>query len=191
MSAPSLQYRYYLPWYYGRIRLLSGLRLYSPLHWPILPTAIIPCRATQASRVCGIQQCQVCHALGLRRVFTVSHSNCSLLMTIGGTQPSHAIDSITELYHFTLSHYGLPALCPTLKRHCLPLTLQGLDTGGSLHLTGSDSHRLYIPHRTGAHPFQNIPCERLACYPSQNRTCGFPAYGSSNQRRFPVPDIFR
>ena len=25
---------------------------------------------------------------------------------------------MTELYHFTLSHYGLPALCPTLKRHC-------------------------------------------------------------------------
>ena len=53
-----------------------------------------------------------------------------------------------------LSHYGVPALCPTLKRHRWPLTLQGLDTGGLLGLTGSGSHRLYIPHRTGAPPLQ-------------------------------------
>ena len=59
---------------------------------------------------------------------------------------------MTELYHFTLSHYGLPALCPTLKRHCWPLTLQGLDTGGLPSLTRPDSHRLYACHRTGAHP---------------------------------------
>ena len=58
---------------------------------------------------------------------------------------------MTELYHFTLSHYDLPALCPTLKHHRWPLVLQGLDTGGSLRLTGSDSQRLYILHRTGAH----------------------------------------
>lgn len=30
------------------------------------------------------------------------------------TRPPHVIDSITELYRFTLSHYGVPALCPTL-----------------------------------------------------------------------------
>ena len=70
----------------------------------------------------------------------------------GGTWPSHTIDSMTEIYHFTLSHYGLPDLCPTLKRHCWPLTLQGLDTGGLPSLTRPDSHRLYACHRTGAHP---------------------------------------
>ena len=70
----------------------------------------------------------------------------------GGTWPSHTIDSMTELYHFTLSHYGLPALCPTLKRHCWSLTLQGLDTGGLPSLTRPDSHRLYACHRTGARP---------------------------------------
>ena len=59
---------------------------------------------------------------------------------------------MTELYHFTLSHYGLPALCPTLKRHCWPLALQGLDTGGLPSLTRPDSHRLYACHRTGARP---------------------------------------
>lgn len=56
-----------------------------------------------------------------------------------------------EKEYTSFSHYGVPTLCPTLKRHCWPLTLQGLDTSGLLGLTGSDSHRLYIPHRTGVH----------------------------------------
>ena len=65
-----------------------------------------------------------------------------------------------------LSHYGVPALCPTLKHHRWPLVLQGLDTGGSLNLTGSDSHRLSITHRTGAHLiFSIIPDAR----PKNNR----------------------
>ena len=78
-------------------------------------------------------------------------------MTVRGTRPPRTIDSITELYHFTLSHYGFPALCPTLKRHRWPLALQGLDTGGLLSLTGLDSHQLYTQHRTGAHLTISIP----------------------------------
>lgn len=149
MSAPSLQRHYRLPRYYGRIRLLSGLRSYSPLHWPILPTAYS--RTAQVSRVCCAYQCQVCRALGLRRVFTASLNGCSLLVTVRGTRPPRTIDSITELYHFTLSHYGVPALWPTLRHHCWPLASQGLDTGGLLGLTGLGSHQLYAQHRTGAH----------------------------------------
>ena len=77
---------------------------------------------------------------------------CSLLVTVDGTRPPRAIDSITELYHFTLSHYGFPALWPTLRHHRWPLASQGLDTGGLLGLTGLGSHQLYVQHRTGARP---------------------------------------
>ena len=45
LSAPFLRCHYYLLWYYERIRLLSGHRLYSPLHWPILPTAVFSPRS--------------------------------------------------------------------------------------------------------------------------------------------------
>ena len=38
LSVPSLQRHYCFHQYYGRIRLLDGLRSYSSLHWPILPT---------------------------------------------------------------------------------------------------------------------------------------------------------
>lgn len=70
--------------------------------------------------------------------------DCFLLVTLRGIRPPHTIDFITELYHFTLSHYGVPAPCPTLKHHRWPLALQGLGSGGLLVLTGSDSHRLDI-----------------------------------------------
>lgn len=93
---------------------------------------------------------------GLRGVFTSSLVGCSLLMTVRGTRPSRPIDSISELYHFTLSHYGVTALCPTLNHHRWPLVIQGFDTGGLLCLTGLASHQLYIQHRTGAHPIANI-----------------------------------
>ena len=74
-----------------------------------------------------------------------------MLVTVRGTRPPRTIDSITELYHFTLSHYGVPALWPTLRHHCWPLASQGLDTGGLLGLTGLGFHQLYAQHRTGAH----------------------------------------
>ena len=38
-------------------------------------------------------------------------------------------------------------------------------------------------------PFHYISSERLAYCPSQNRTCGFLAYGSSNRHLIPVPYI--
>lgn len=38
-------------------------------------------------------------------------------------------------------------------------------------------------------PFRIFLREGIAYCPSQNRTCGFPAYGSSNQHQFPVPDV--
>ena len=44
--------------------------------------------------------------------------------------------------------------------------------------------------RQSRHSFLKY-CERLAYCPSRNRTCGFPAYSSSNQHRFPSPDILR
>ena len=45
--------------------------------------------------------------------------------------------------------------------------------------------------RQSRHSFQSISSERLAYCPSQNRTCGFPAYGSSNSHWRPVPYIGR
>lgn len=65
----------------------------------------------------------------------------------------HPIQSIfmLEFYHITLSHYGVPAPCPTLKLLRWPLELQGLGTGGLLVLTGPDSHRLNMWNRTGTH----------------------------------------
>lgn len=39
--------------------------------------------------------------------------------------------------------------------------------------------------RQSRHSFQYILSERLAYCPSQNRTCGFPAYGSSNSHSIP------
>ena len=71
------------------------------------------------------------------------------------------LNRITELYHFTLSHYGVPALWPTLRHHCWPLASQGLDTGGLLGLTGLGSHQLYAQHRTGAHLLMFIIINKL------------------------------
>ena len=87
-------------------------------------------------------------------------------MTVRGTRPSRPIDSISELYHFTLSHYGVTALCPTLNHHRWPLVIQGFDTGGLLCLTGLASHQLYIQHRTGAHLLPH--CTPARHFPATN-----------------------
>jgi len=44
-----------------------------------------------------------------------------------------------------------------LKRHCLSLMLQGLNTGSLLDLTGLNSHRLYIRTEPAHHLIGSMP----------------------------------
>ncbi len=86
-----------------------------------------------------------CSWTPVRFGFAVSY--CSLLMTAEAHGHPDTIEFyLTELIHFTLSHYDLPALCPTLKCLSLGLYAPKDDTGGLPSLTRLDLHRLYACH---------------------------------------------